>query len=238
MIWGLQDGLKTTTVAQLSGSNVTSPLFPVADYLNYTERIISGQNTLSAEQVQAERTAHPALNQLYTQATAQGFVFADAEQRTYTSSEQETEILLLRFKPYLAAFYLWQTGDTSTGALVENSSYTVHRLGSALRYDLQTGSWSPVDTGLVQAASVDWDDCMQNCIAEKLPGYIIKKRIKALSDVSKAVSCYAAASGDDDGILGCAKTLKKVVPFIGEAIDLGECNGECQLCEESGGELR
>ncbi len=85
--WGLPDGLKTTTVAQLSGSNVTSPLFPVADYLSYTERVISGQTTLSLEQVQAQRAAHPVLDQLYTQATGQGFVFADAEQRTYTSGD-------------------------------------------------------------------------------------------------------------------------------------------------------
>jgi hypothetical protein len=85
-------------------------------------------------------------------------------------------------------------------------------------------------------AEIDWGECMENCIADKIPGYIIKKYIKALSDASKALSCVKAANDVDDtgAVLGCAKYLKKIAPGASEAIDLGQCNLDCQACEESG----
>ena len=176
---------------------------------------------------------------LYQQAIADGFVFGNAEEHTYSTGEKETEIHLLRFAPQFNIFFLWLANNNVVGALVDGSSYTVVRDGRAVRYDLQTNAWAPATLGLLQTAEtndgISWGECVQNCIEDKLPGYIIKKKIKSLSELSKISSCAQSSQGDESSYLGCAKWIGKKIPFIGEGIDLGQCNGECQLCEESGG---
>ncbi len=242
--WGLPDGLKSTVVAQLSGTNLDSLRFTVQPYLDYVPRTLTASVDLSPDQVQAERNAHADLEQFYQKATGAGFFYAGAERHTYSTGEQDMTITLLRFQPQFASFRLSVVGDKTTGILADGVSYTVYRDQGALRYSMQSNAWSPVDASHVTAAStrattaLDWGDCMENCIAEKLPGYIIKKYIKALSDASKAISCVSAAGDTDDtnSVLGCAKYLKKIAPGASEAIDLGQCNADCQNCEASGGD--
>lgn len=237
--FGLPDGLKATTAAQLSGSNLPAPLFRVDDYLAYTPRTIQSITDLSTAQVDALRAGAPALETLYQQALADGFKFGNAEQHVYNTGEQETEIRLLRFSPAMNIFSLYYANGNTVGTLVDGSTYTVVRDGKAVRYDQQSNAWTPVTLGMLQAAQtndgISWGECVQNCIEEKLPGYIIKKKIKELSELSKISSCVQSAQGNESAYLGCAKYFGKKIPFIGEGIDLGQCNGECQLCEESGG---
>ncbi|MCB0108963.1 MAG: right-handed parallel beta-helix repeat-containing protein, partial [Caldilineaceae bacterium] len=240
--WGLTENMKNTVVAQLSGTNLNSPRFTVQPYLDYVPRTLATSTDMTPQQAQAERSAHPNLEQLYQLAISKGFHYAMTERHTYSSGEIETEITLLRFQPQFASFRLSLVNDTVIGIMADGSSYTVYRTSGALRYDMQNNAWSTVDAVELRAAAVaataeiDWGECMENCIAEKIPGYIIKKYIKALSDGSKAISCVKAASDVDDtsSVLGCAKYLKKVLPGASEAIDLGQCNLDCQACEESG----
>ncbi|MBX3011235.1 MAG: Ig-like domain-containing protein [Caldilineaceae bacterium] len=236
--WGLTDGLKSTVVAQLSGTNIHSPRFTVQPYLEYVPRTLATSADLTGEQLQAERSANPALEQLYQQAAGDGFIYANAERHTYSTGETEVEVTLLRFQPQFASFRLSLVNGKVVGIMADGSSYTVYRGQGALRYDRQSNAWSAVAPNNVQAAAttIDWGECMENCIAEKLPGYVIKKYIKALSDASKAISCVSAANDTTDtgSVLGCAKYLKKIAPGASEAIDLGQCNLDCQICEESG----
>ncbi len=244
--WGLPDGLKSTVVAQLGGTNLDSSRFTVQPYLDYVPRILTNSVDLSVEQVQTARNAHADLEKLYQQAVGAGFFYAGGEQHTYSTGEQETLVTLLRFQPQFASFRLSTVGDKTVGILADGISYTVYRGTGALRYSMQNNAWSPIDptAAAVTAAStsatnaLDWGDCMENCIADKLPGYVIKKYIKSLSDASKAISCVSAANDPDstDSVLGCAKYLKKIAPGASEAIDLGQCNSDCQDCEDSGGE--
>ncbi len=237
--FGLPDGLKATTAAQLSGSNLPAPLFRVDDYLAYTPRMIQSVTDLSQAQAEALRAGAPALEKLYQQALADGFKFGSAEQHVYSTGEQETEIRLLRFSPAMNILSLYYANGNTVGTLVDGSTYTVVRDGKAVRYDLQSNAWTPIMLGMLQTAAtndgISWSECVQNCIEEKLPGYIIKKKIKELSELSKISSCVQSAQGNESAYLGCAKYFGKKIPFIGEGIDLGQCNGECQLCEESGG---
>ncbi|MFN8446143.1 MAG: Ig-like domain-containing protein [Caldilineaceae bacterium] len=240
--WGLEEGLKGIVVAQLGGSNLTSSRFDVAPYLDFVPRSLTSSTDLTAQQVQAERNANPVLEQLYQQALNLGFVAAGGERHVYSTGEQETELILLRFQPSFASFRLSLVNGKVIGILVEGSSYTVYRGSGALRYDLQSNSWLRVSNNELTAAAlgatttIDWSDCMENCIAEKIPGYLVKKHIKILSDASKAISCVKAASDPNstEAVLGCAKYLKKIAPGASEAIDLGQCNLDCQACEESG----
>ncbi len=235
--WGLPDGFKAATAAQLSGSNLPAPIFNVAAYTNYVPRSLQNVADLSVAQVDSLRSASPELDKLYKQVIADGFVYGNAEQHVYSTGEQETEIRLLRFQPQFEIFYLWSANGKVVGALVDGSSYTVVRDGRAVRYDLQTNAWAPTTLGLLRAAgaTISWGECVQNCIEDKLPGYIIKKKIKSLSELGKVSSCVKSAQGDDSSYLGCAKYIGKVVPGVGEGIDLGLCNSDCQQCEESGG---
>jgi hypothetical protein len=239
--WGLTNGMKNTVVAQLSGTNLNSPRFTVQPYLDYVPRTLTATTDLTAAQAQAERSAHPSLEQLYQLAISKGFLYANAERHSYSTGDSEVEITLLRFQPRFASFRLSLVNDTAVGIMADGSSYTVYRSSGGLRYDMQNNAWSAVDPTELRAAAtadsaIDWGECMENCIADKIPGYIIKKYIKALSDASKALSCVKAANdtGDTGAVLGCAKYLKKIAPGASEAIDLGQCNLDCQACEESG----
>lgn len=239
--WGLTDGMKNTVVAQLSGTNLNSPRFTVQPYLDYVPRTLTATTDLTAAQAQAERGAHPSLEQLYQLAISKGFLYANAERHSYSTGETAVELTLLRFQPQFASFRLSLVNDKTIGIMADGSSYTVYRSSGGLRYDMQNNAWSAVDPTDLRAAAtadsaIDWGECMENCIADKIPGYIIKKYIKVLSDASKALSCVKAANdtGDTGAVLGCAKYLKKIAPGASEAIDLGQCNLDCQACEESG----
>jgi parallel beta-helix repeat protein len=241
--WGLTSGLKAPTAAQLSGSNLPGPLFDVNEYLTYVPRTLDAVTDLSADQVNQLRGTSPELEKLYQQALADGFKYAGAERQVYSTGQEAVQVDLLRFNPQMSLLSLYLHNNSVVGVLVDGSSYTVLRDGKAHRYDMQSNSWAPATLGQLQAASthdgISWGECVQNCIEEKLPGYIIKKKIKTLSDAGKAINCIAAASGDEDAYLGCAKIVGKVAKQlspVSEGIDLGECNGECQLCEEAGGD--
>jgi hypothetical protein len=241
--WGLPTGLKAPTAAQISGSNLPGPLFDVNEYLSYVPRTLNAVTDLSIDQVNALRASSPELEKLYQQALADGFKYAGAERQVYSTGQESVQVDLLRFDPELSLLSLYITNSGVVGVLVDGSSYTVLRDGRAHRYDMQSNSWAPATLGQLQAAStndgITWGECVQNCIEDKLPGYIIKKKIKTLSDASKAVNCIASAAGDEDAYLGCAKIVGKVAKQlspVSEGIDLGQCNGECQLCEEAGGD--
>jgi hypothetical protein len=234
--WGLPDGLRATTVAQVSGTNLAAPVFDVAPYLEYQPRIQTASVDLSAAEAQALRNAHPDLAQLYDRAIAQGYVYASAAAQTYNTGDQATVIALLRFQPSFSIYELWLVNGKAIGLQIDDASYSVYRTGGGLRYDLATNAWAPATNGLIGPADlISWEACMANCIEEKLPGYIIKKRIKALSEVSKAVDCIKSVQGDEGSYLGCSKKfLGKVAPGYSEAVDLGQCNLECQTCQENG----
>jgi len=228
--FGLPDGLRATTVAQISGTDLTPAPFDVAPYLNFVPRAVTTETALTVAQMQAERAAHAQFGQLYDYAVDQGYQFGDATQRVYSTGETETMVILLRAQPQFSAFYLWRHGEKAVGMAFDGSSVAVHRNGQFTRYDTTTDNWSPAQAGAAAVDEISWTECMQNCIAEKLPGYILKKRVKDLSTVSKAIDCVLAVKGDEGSYLGCAKTLKKVVPGIGEGIDLGLCNSDCEEC--------
>jgi hypothetical protein len=143
--------------------------------------------------------------------------------------------VLMRFDPVLrSVFFIWRTGDSITGAEVDGSSYTVYGNEDIIRYSVQTNRWDKVLPDGLQAASLTWEDCMFNCIEEKLPGYIIKKQIKTISQVSKGVACIAASSGQAEDLVKCSKIIAKGIPGYSEGVDLGLCNSDCKACEASG----
>ena len=230
--WGIPRGIKDAAVAQLGGTNIPDG-FNVQSYLAYVPTTIVVERQLTSTEVQAERLAYPEFNQLYGQATQEGFAFGVANSLTLSTGEQMTEIVLLRFQPKFAAMFLRRQGDRAQATLVDESSYVVRSTRGVQSFNFQTDEWEIVagsaSTGTFgpQAVNSTFSECMKNCIMELVPKVVIKNLSKTASTISKGVDCYRAASGDQLSMPKCAQIIKKI-PGVSEAIDLGKCNSDCQ----------
>lgn len=231
---GLPATVNDGIVAQLSGSNLPNKPFDEAPYLSYVSPLPATERDLTPAEVAAERAAHPALAQSYDQAVAEGYRLGNALIRQYNNGERETQITLLRTQPRLKAYYIWRHGDNVIGGELDGSGFTVRRGGQSMHFDVASGKWGAV-TNEVRAANegIDWSACMENCIIEKLPGNLLEKASSGFNITVKAIDCIKALQGDEGSLLDCAKSLEKVVPGIGEGIDLGKCNADCQQCTGS-----
>lgn len=238
--WGLPFGIKDTVFAQISGSNLPTPPFDVTEYLNYTPNPVTSRVDLTPSQVQADRLLYPELNQLFTQAEGQGYVYGSAQTLSYLQGQQKSVYILLRFNPEFTTLVLMRGADGVMAEKIDGSSATIGNLAQNVRYSLQTGEWTATGgtgiLGLAAPQAMTWADCMKNCIEEQLPGYLITKYIKVLGTISDMVSCYEAANGNEDEILGCSNMIADKIPGYGEAVALGICNKDCQDCVQAGEE--
>jgi uncharacterized repeat protein (TIGR01451 family) len=226
--WGLTDGLKATTVAQLSAVSLPQAAFDVTPYLVYAPPILLAESELTPAQVQAERTGHAELEQLYSEAIANGYVLGYATRGSFAVGDA-TQIILLRFQPQFSAFVIWRQGTVVIAAEVDGSSFTVRRGDMTLRYDQQSGDRRKLPLVALEEG-ISYSECMRQCLLEKLPGKLVGQFIKGVSVVKRAIGCVKAVTGDDDGILECAKQLKKVIPGVDIGIDLGLCQADCERC--------
>lgn len=226
--WGLAIGLKSTAVAQLSAAFLPQPAFDVSPYLTYEPRLLLAETELSPAQVQAERTAYAEVDRQYAGAIASGYVLGHASRGSFAGGDV-AQIILLRFQPQFSAVLIWRQGETVIAAEVDGSSFTVYRGGLALRYDQQSGDWRQLALGAL-GAGISYQECMRQCLLEKLPGKLISQFIKGISIVKRGIGCVKALTGDDEGVLECAKQFKKVVPGFDIAVDLGLCQSDCERC--------
>jgi len=235
--WGIPFGIKDAVQAQMGGTNFPGG-FNVQSYLDYVPTTVVAERQLTSNEVQAERQAYPELNQLYSQATQEGFAFGVANSLTLSTGEQMTETVLLRFQPKFAAMFLRRQGGRAQATLVDSSSYVVRSTRGVQSFNFQTDEWEIVagsaSTGSLgrQAESASFSQCMKNCIMELVPKFVIKNLVKAVSTVSKGVDCYKAATGDEFAMAKCAQIVKKI-PGVSEGIDLGRCNSDCQQNPDS-----
>jgi hypothetical protein len=240
--WGVPEGLQDVVAAQISGSNVSQPLFDVTPYLNFSPITLTGSQELTQAQINTERAAYPELDQLITQAEGQGFVFGDALNDTYSDGAQQNRFILFKFQPQFSTMILTSGLIEYTAEVIDGSSVTVGDAQQAVRYTLQSGDWQPTSTNVLDMSVLDmspeggisWQECMKNCILEQVPGYVITSQIKSIGAVMNAVDCVKAASGDDSAYLDCSKVVERWVPGYGEAVDLGKCNSDCQDCKKNG----
>lgn len=228
---GLPGTLRDGIVAQLSASNLANKPFDEAPYLTYVSPFPAVVRALSVAEVDAERAAHPALAQHYDQAVAAGYRFGSALTRRYNTGKTETQLTLLRTRPTIKVYFIWRHDDKVTGGELDGSGFTVRRGVQSIHFDVASGEWGAVKTEVSAAdATIDWSECMKNCIIEKLPGNLLEKASTVFNITVKVIDCIKAVQGDESSILGCAKALEKVIPGIGEGIDLGQCNADCNAC--------
>jgi hypothetical protein len=215
--WGLPIGIKQVVAAQAAGGNLAPALFDHQPYLAYTPRSLTSRADLSPQQVQAELDAYPALKTLHDQALAAGYQLAFGEQRSYSTGMQDTLLFLLRAQPRLSALRLYRQPAGVTAIEIDGASFTVRQAGQGVRWSWPSGEWEPVSGSLLPNApqeGISWSECMKNCILEKLPGYLIEKAIDVLDTGGNILSCIQFATGDEDAMLGCAKTLDGLAPGV------------------------
>jgi len=234
-LWGTPIGTFDPTVAQISGSNVDPAEFDVQPYLEYQPVEVQEEHELTAQEVDAERQAYAELDQLWSQAEAEGFVAGTAHSRSFSTGVQQTEVMLLRFEPEFTAMLVQRRDALAEAVLVDPTSYTVRTVRGAQRFSVQTDEWETVGgvpgAGLARAraARASFGDCMKNCVLELVPKAVVKQAIRGVSTVSKGATCYKAyGSRDELDIAKCLNGIKKVIPGLGEGIDLGRCNSDCQ----------
>lgn len=244
--WGLPEGLRTTTVAQLGGTGVEPAQFDVNEYLTYTPQVETASAPVSQVQVQARRNANSTLDAFYDQAEAAGYFFGSAVERAFSTGESVLQVTFLRRVPLagggheLDAFYILHRPAATVGITLDSTGLTVVEPGRALRYSVQTQAWGQTAAGSAFAAQItagiSWSECMKNCIEEKLPGEIAEQAIKAISAGKKTLGCIRALNGDEDGVLECSKILEAIIPGYGVGVELGTCNVDCKACEAAGGD--
>jgi hypothetical protein len=245
--WGLPDG-KDKTLAVLVGDTAGAAAFDVASYHAYRQPSIDASVVITGAELDAERAAHPELDQLYTAATAQGFKLAEALHLTLDADVPLTQIRL--FRPETGAYMaLRRCGDDTWALTVDRTSLSVSDTDGGMSLDLETyasnawGTWAPGATataaplaGLGAPAPITEDECRRNCYmktaALMVPSLINKK----IAFVMAIPECWQCGRGSATACGKCVNAIvqmasekyEKALPFVGELISMVECNRDCK----------
>ena len=241
--WGMPFGSNSVLLAQAAGDGVTPVLFEAAPYFAFTQPVLNGEVTLSAEQVQAERTTHAAIEQQYSKALAAGYRQGIALRRTFADGTEETVITLLKGQPRVSAYIIVRQNGGVYAMIIDGSSLTALRGNHGLRFSEATGDWAPLPAtaATVRAADdepapVAFEDCMEQCFIEKVPAHLIKKAIAALDVADAVLDCLGIKTDSGAGdYLGCSQTIIRKLPLYGEGVEVVKCTEDCTACVEEGG---
>lgn len=240
--WGMPFGSNSVLLAQAAGDGVTPVLFEAAPYFAFTPPVLTGEATLNAEQVQAERTTHAAIEQQYSKAVATGYRQGIALRRTFADGTEEMVITLLKGQPRVSAYIIVRQNAGVYAMIIDGSSLTALRGNNGLRFNEATGDWEPLPAvATVHAADdepapVAFEDCMEQCFIEKVPAHLIKKAIAALDVADAVLDCFGIKDGSGAGdYLGCSQTIIRKLPLYGEGVEVVKCSEDCMACVEEGG---
>lgn len=234
-LWGLPRGLEDTVMVLLAGQNLENCPFDVSPYLAYVPREVLSEVSLTEAQVNGERTAYPDLDTIYTQALGDGFLFGDASRLHVSSGDVITQVVLLDLEQR-AIMYLRRQGDQVRASTFDPTTYAVRDATGGIEMNTQLntvtywGSWAPDAAGLAgQAPSgfLSKGECFLNCINEKLPSWVVAKKIKAIGSIINAGDCYKCyARGDSSACTKCAGAVRGI-PGVGETVDTVGCGKDC-----------
>lgn len=230
-------GLQDFAQAHLAGSNAGVSEFDVEPYLTYTPTVIETETELTEAQATAERQAHPDLEAMFQQLRNEGYVYGSASRYTYNQGNPMTLIVMLDTEQGSVALVKHQGTATLTTEVTEEYLFLrdMRAGGGGIRVNLQTevyelyGSWS--DTGAFQRflpEASSFGECMKNCVVKLIPKQGVKTITKSISSILKVGKCVAAIAGDDTLALTSCTSIIKSIPGVGEGIDLGKCNSDCQ----------
>lgn len=248
--WGMAEGIGNIH-ARIAASNLTSPLFDVQPYLDYTP-LTETSRWLSSSEITTLLATSP-VKEVYEQAQAWGYhFFGTATATTRSDGETLTQLFLVGENGALATL-----NTDSTVAFVEvfyHDTYTIFDQNGGYTWDrsqgtfLPWGAWAsdiaflatmrdgsgaiPALTGLREARCQF--NCTLNSIPETAAGMLIDlyDSYSYFKDCKVCAQSYRAGTPDYDACAKCTATtaentgkriekLAKKVPGLGTAIGWG-----------------
>lgn len=233
--WGLPEGLRESTVTVLSGSNLDNEAFDVQPYLDYDPVVVAGGTPLDAQEVEAERSQYADLETLYTEYAFAGYVFGGATRYDLSDGSQVLQIVLLDLDTSKVA-YLWRQDSLIWASVYGPNEYTLRDVRGGITFDPNTaqyvlfGEWqtgqTDKETATPQACELGDGECMFNCIVDKIPLWLVARKIKIISSVLTSIDCFSCRQGDGASCIKCGGGVKDK-PIVGEMVDVKKCYGDC-----------
>jgi uncharacterized repeat protein (TIGR01451 family) len=235
--WSIPPGTWESTLSGITGVPGGTPVFTAADYLNYSPEQLSGTQVLTAAELAGELAASPGLNQLYQSALAQEYLHGAAFRLSYVGAPPLVRIILLDF-PNRRVMILQQQGTRLLATVAEPQAVVLSDTEGGDRYDLNTrqhgffGEWAS-SAGRLNAACApaeysNFAGCMQNCIKDQVPEWILAYASAGASRALAAKDCYEAQATLEEGDLAsCGASILDEIPAAGEYLDVIKCGDEC-----------
>ncbi len=181
--WGLPASYKDGTLTLFAGSNYSTGLFDVTEYLDYSPVTILTETPLTPAEFAALRAAHPDLETLYSQAIGDGYAYLQAGHQQY-SDGSIVDWAAMRTADRRSVRLLTQTGEQSIALTSQDGSFHIHDTTGGLTIDLATmarsywGDWTPGDDLSERSASAcSKSKCIANCTGRKVTFKVVSVAI-------------------------------------------------------------
>ncbi len=208
--WGLPLDSEYAAQARLGGANLPLSLPNPEWYQAFRPLELLGSTPLSAAELAAERAAYPALELLYTQAEAQGFVSGGAVRLELDGVAPITQVVMLQ-RTAREVLYLRRQGAQVLASTFGTASYAVRDANGGLQHDLQSGRntfWGTWGSGATPAAP---GLAYSNCRYTGLPALMLNNKLTRLSQALSSATCYPCLAGG--ACTGCFAALQATTPL-------------------------
>jgi len=243
--WGIPDEQVDNAGALLVGANYNAELLDLAPYLAYTPVTATATQPLSQAEWDGYLAANPDLNTLYTQALADGYVWASAEGVSLSSGAVVTQAVMLQLQQQRVRSLHIEDEHARATTFMPNA-YTVEETTGGMHWDMVTGEqsfWGDWDleeglawpgTRINPAACTGAGCCLSNCLGKVALNAVVGKKLKVIEPILTAKACYDAYNAKTpEAYLQCAANMRegmiKVndIPVFGEIAGITECLAQC-----------
>lgn len=242
--WGIPSGQTDNTATLLVGSNYNTGLLDLNAYLNYVPPTVTASQSLSQSQWDALLAGAADLNALYTQALADGYLWASAERVTLNSGIVTQAVLIHGQQRNVRVLY--DDGVQAYATTFAPRHYATTDGSGGMEWDIGAnqqsvwGSWD-LTTGAawpgtrISPESCDGAGCcLSNCLSKVALTAVAGKLSTAVNAALTTKDCYDAyRTKTPDALAKCAANVKsgilkvKNVPVLGELAGITECLAQC-----------
>ncbi len=203
----------------------------ITEYLTYSPRTVASRGPLNAGDIAALLGGSPAVQTLYNQALAQGYRdYGVGTFHVLSDSSEEQRILMINPSTKQVAAVLVNAAGSFL-EYVEADKYAVGGSDGAVAFNFNSFS-TEIQGDWAKIHSPSYGECMWGCILPKIPIWLLSKYggdiVSKVIGGSKCSGCSDQNPSDCTDCLGLIEDL----PFVGEAIDIIQCNEDCRRCAD------
>ncbi len=239
--WGIPDGTIDGLAGLLVGIGLNDETLDPASYTAYVATEVTAMVSLTLTEWQVEAAADADLQALYTQALADGYVWAGAYHLTFGDDSTSVQAILIH-RPTRATRFVYMDDGRAIASTFAGTLFTVQDTTGGMSWDLNTeepeywGEWDllggtslPGTAGeLAGFLSGGAGCCLNNCLSNVAMTAVVGRVSRTVEAVLTAMDCQVGIetwSGTD--LAKCAAGLQDKVPFLGDAIGVTECLRDC-----------